>query len=98
MENLRESGKSKENQGKSRRIRENQGESGKIKENQGKSRRTRENQGESGKIKENQGKSRRTRNNQGTFSIFWKSVFFPEKIKEFSFLLNIYVTPTNDCT
>ena len=52
--------KTKENQGKPRKIKENLGKPRKIMENLGKPRKIMENLGKPRKIKENQGKSRKT--------------------------------------
>ena len=53
-------------------------------------------------VRENEGKIlrflRKVRKNQGTFSIVWKNLCFPHKIREFLLLLNICENHTNDCT
>ena len=51
-------------------------------------------------VRESQGGSlgfRKVRKGQGTFSLVWKNVCLPEKVKEFRFILDICVTLNNDC-
>ena len=48
------------------------------------------------KVREKVEVLRKVRENQGTFSIIWKNLRTPDKIKELLFHLNICVTRTND--
>ena len=57
----------------------------------------RESQGKIQSFQDSQEKLGGIRGNQRTISIVWKNLCFPNKIRELLFLLNIYVTPANDC-
>ena len=51
-----------------------------------------------GKIREKFKVFRKVKENQGTFSMVWKNPCFPDKIREFLFLMNICVASANNCT